>query len=101
MKYHPVYEIIINASLEDVWKLLENFDSYPSWNTMISFKGDPEVGKKIPMMVSIMGRTIRTPVKFLKIEYKPTKLFHLVIGTIFYILGALVAQQESLKNIWF
>ena len=39
--------------------------------------------------------------KSLKIEYKPTKLFHLVIGTIFYILGALVAQQESLKNIWF
>ena len=36
--------------------------------------------------------------KSLKIEYKPTKLVHLVIGTIFYILGALVAQQESLKN---
>lgn len=40
-------------------------------------------------------------INYLKIDYKPTKLFHLIVGTIFYILGALVAQQESLKNIWF
>ena len=68
MKYHPRSEIIINASIEDVWSLLENFENYGEWNSMITFKGEPKVGKKTPMKVSIMGKVIIAPVKFLKIQ---------------------------------
>jgi hypothetical protein len=68
MKYHPTYEVIIHAPIADVWSLLENFENYASWNSMITFKGQPKVGSKTPMKVSIMGRNIVTPVKFLKIQ---------------------------------
>jgi hypothetical protein len=41
-------EIIINATPEKVWKLLTDFDNYPSWNPFIvSIKGKPEPGQKL------------------------------------------------------
>jgi hypothetical protein len=41
-------EIKINATSEKVWKILTNFNEYPSWNPFIkSIKGQVEVGKKI------------------------------------------------------
>jgi hypothetical protein len=40
-------------------------------------------------------------VQYLGLNYKPTKFTHLFIGTVFYIIGAFVAQQQSLKDIWF
>ena len=63
-----VYEITVDAPLEKVWNLLVDFDNYPDWNSMIAFKGNPAVGKKVPMRVSIHGRVITTPVKFLKMD---------------------------------
>ena len=68
MKYHPKSEIIINAAISDVWNLLSDFENYPNWNSMLAFKGVPKVDRKIPMKVSIMGRTNLVPVKFLKIQ---------------------------------
>tara|TARA_B100000282_G_C31477952_1_gene374477 strand:+ start:67 stop:282 length:216 start_codon:yes stop_codon:yes gene_type:complete len=40
-------------------------------------------------------------IKSIKINYKPTKLFHILTGLIFYILGTLIAHQESIKHLWF
>ncbi len=40
-------------------------------------------------------------IQLLKINYKPTKLFHILIGLIFYLLGTLVAHQKSIKHLWF
>lgn len=37
----------------------------------------------------------------LKIKYKPDWKFHLILGTIFYVLGILIAQTKSIQNIWF
>lgn len=68
MKYHPQSEIIINAPLDKVWALMEDFDNYSKWNTMVTFRGTPQVGDSIPMMVSLGGRVTKTPVKFLAIE---------------------------------
>lgn len=65
---HLVFEIEVPASVEDVWKLLTDFEAYPEWNSMISFKGKPAIGKKVPMKVSILGRKIVTPVKFLRMD---------------------------------
>jgi hypothetical protein len=39
--------------------------------------------------------------KSLGLDYKPTKFTHLVVGTIFYILGVLIAQQQSIQHFWF
>lgn len=44
-------------------------------------------------------------IKFFGIDYKATKYTHLAIGTVFYIIGVLIAQQESITYItntmWF
>jgi hypothetical protein len=39
--------------------------------------------------------------QYMNIDYKPTKLIHIILGIVFYILGVFTAQQESLKNLWF
>lgn len=41
-------EILINASPEKVWKILTDFEKYPTWNPFIkSIKGNVKVGEKI------------------------------------------------------
>lgn len=68
MAYHPIYETEISAPVDQVWALLIGFGDYPRWNTMISFKGEPEKGKTVPMKVDILGRVITTPVTFLRMD---------------------------------
>tara|TARA_B100000925_G_C21616440_1_gene306981 strand:- start:298 stop:513 length:216 start_codon:yes stop_codon:yes gene_type:complete len=38
---------------------------------------------------------------YLGLNYKPGKMVHLLIGTIFYIIGVLIAQQQSIQHFWF
>jgi len=41
-------EIIINSTVDNVWTILTDFDSYPNWNPFIKyFKGTPKEGNKI------------------------------------------------------
>ena len=41
-------EIIINANPSQVWQVLTDFESYPSWNPFIKkIEGNPQVGNKI------------------------------------------------------
>jgi hypothetical protein len=40
-------------------------------------------------------------IKYLGLDYKPTKFTHLFIGIIFYIIGVLIAQQQSIQHFWF
>tara|TARA_R110001592_G_scaffold6241_2_gene33595 strand:+ start:1163 stop:1378 length:216 start_codon:yes stop_codon:yes gene_type:complete len=37
----------------------------------------------------------------LGLNYKPGKFSHLFIGIIFYIVGVLIAQQQSVQHFWF
>ena len=38
----------IDASPEDVWQVLTDFDAYPEWNPFIrSIQGNPEVGSRL------------------------------------------------------
>jgi len=39
--------------------------------------------------------------KYLGLNYIPGKTTHLIIGTIFYIIGVLIAQQQSIQHFWF
>ena len=39
--------------------------------------------------------------KYLGLNYNPGKITHLIIGTIFYIIGVLIAQQQSIQHFWF
>ena len=39
--------------------------------------------------------------KSLGLDNKPTKFTHLIVGTVFYILGVLIAQQQSIQHFWF
>jgi len=40
-------------------------------------------------------------IKYLGLNYKPTKITHLVIGTFFYIIAVLVSQLQSIQHLWF
>lgn len=41
-------EIMINASVETVWKVLTDFDNHPTWNPFIqSISGEKAVGKNL------------------------------------------------------
>tara|TARA_Y100000590_G_scaffold272244_1_gene305666 strand:+ start:186 stop:401 length:216 start_codon:yes stop_codon:yes gene_type:complete len=40
-------------------------------------------------------------IQYLGLKYKPTKNFHLIIGTLFYILAVLISHQQSIQHIWF
>lgn len=68
MKYHPTYEFTLNVPAEKAWALLEDFDNYASWNSMITFKEKLVVGKTAIMNVSLSGKKIKTPIKVLAVE---------------------------------
>ena len=38
---------------------------------------------------------------YLGLNYKPNKFTHLLIGLVFYIIGVLIAQQQSIQHFWF
>lgn len=62
------HSVLLDAPVEKVWQVLVNFSDYSSWNSMISFKGEPAVGRKVPMRVEILGKRIVTPVNFLRMQ---------------------------------
>jgi len=68
MRYHPSYEFMLNVSAEQAWNLLEDFENYSEWNSMITFNKKLVAGKSALMNVSIMGRKILTPINVLTIE---------------------------------
>ncbi|MEB3701952.1 SRPBCC domain-containing protein [Candidatus Bealeia paramacronuclearis] len=50
-------EIEIKASLEVVWKILMDFENYPSWNPFITnISGIPQVGQKLAVMICPPGQ---------------------------------------------
>jgi hypothetical protein len=49
-------EIEINASAESVWRVLIDFDAYPSWNPFIKeISGRPAVGEKLRAFIQPPG----------------------------------------------
>ena len=50
--------IQINASPEEVWNKLVDFESYPEWNSFIkSIRGTPEIGEKIEVTIQAPGKS--------------------------------------------
>jgi hypothetical protein len=46
----------IDASPEDVWQVLTDFDAYPEWNPFIrSIQGNPEVGSRLSVRIEPPG----------------------------------------------
>lgn len=46
----------INASVDEVWKVLTDFNAYPSWNPfVIKFEGEPIPGKTISVHLQMEG----------------------------------------------
>ncbi|MGP6173333.1 SRPBCC family protein [Corynebacterium sp. A21] len=55
-----IREIEINASPEQVWEVLTDFESYPVWNPhIITISGTPEVGEKLDVEITAGGSTMR------------------------------------------
>ena len=45
-------EIIINASPQEVWNILIDFNKYPDWNPFIkSIKGNPQIDEKLTVRI--------------------------------------------------
>ena len=40
-------------------------------------------------------------INYLGLNYKPGKFTHLLIGTSFYVVAVLIAQQQSIQHFWF
>ena len=40
-------------------------------------------------------------IRYLGLNYKPTGIFHLIIGTILYIIAVFISQQQSIQHLWF
>jgi hypothetical protein len=44
--------ILIHSTPSEIWKVLMNFESYPSWNPFIlTISGNPQVGKNIEVKI--------------------------------------------------
>jgi hypothetical protein len=49
-------QITINASPQEVWAVLTEFESYTSWNTFITqIEGEPTVGNRLAVQIDGMG----------------------------------------------
>ena len=70
MKEQIESQITINAPVEDVWKVLSNFNSYPDWSPTISeFFGSPKVGQRTKVLLTQPGGTsMKMNPVFLKID---------------------------------
>ncbi|WP_156306228.1 SRPBCC domain-containing protein [Sphingobacterium endophyticum] len=70
MKEQIESQITINAPAEAVWKVLSNFNSYPSWSPTISeFFGTPIVGQRTKVLLKQPGGTsMKMNPVFLKID---------------------------------
>ena len=48
--------LLIDASKEDIWRVLTDFDAYPRWNTFVkSISGDPVLGAKLCVRICLKG----------------------------------------------
>jgi hypothetical protein len=55
-------EIVINTTPENVWKVIMDFENYPTWNPFIkSIKGNPTVTKNIEVVIQ---PTSKKPMQF-------------------------------------
>lgn len=58
-------QIIINASIENVWQILTDFDRYPEWNPFIkTIEGDLIVDN--PLMVVLESMKMKPVITFVK-----------------------------------
>jgi len=40
-------------------------------------------------------------IRYLGLNYKATKLTHIILGTLFYIIAVVISQQQSIQHLWF
>lgn len=67
MTEHTIeYALEIDASTEEVWKVLTDFDKFPNWNPMIvKLIGTPVVGDKLMFSVQqINGKLLKLKARF-------------------------------------
>lgn len=46
-------EIVIDAPIEVVWRVLMNFEGYRDWNPFLNIEGDPILGNKLDVIISM------------------------------------------------
>lgn len=54
--------VVLDASIDEVWKALSEFDSYHRWNPRVQFSGTPYRGATVKMAVRLFGIRIKVPV---------------------------------------
>lgn len=80
-------EILIHATPDKVWKILTDFDNYPTWNPFIkSIKGTAKVGNKITARMEppgAKGMTFKPKVLVFEINKEFKWIGHLLIPGLF------------------
>lgn len=55
---HLRTEITIDAPVENVWRVLTNYESYPAWNPfVVHIEGGRSVGEKLTILVHPQGKS--------------------------------------------
>lgn len=49
-------EILIDAPIEVVWRVLMNFEAYRDWNPFLTIEGEPVLGNKLDVIINMDGR---------------------------------------------
>lgn len=49
-------EILIDAPIEVVWRVLMNFDAYRHWNPFLTVEGEAVLGNKLDVIINMDGK---------------------------------------------
>ncbi|MEL7064914.1 MAG: SRPBCC domain-containing protein, partial [Bacteroidota bacterium] len=59
--HHLETEILIEATPQEIWNVLMDFESYPDWNPFItSIEGNVQVGRSITVFLQPPGQKVST-----------------------------------------
>mgnify|MGYP000436340517 CR=1 FL=1 len=50
-------EIVIDAPVEVVWRVLMDFESYQRWNPFLTISGEPKLGAKLNLSIDMKSKT--------------------------------------------
>jgi hypothetical protein len=65
---HLITQLLIDAPVATVWRVLTDFDAYPEWNPGLSFRDTPVEGATVRLAVKLLGPSFTTPVTIEAIE---------------------------------
>ena len=61
-------DILMDAPIEVVWRVLLDFDAYPNWNPFLTVKGKAALGEKLDLEIDMKGKMKQFKPKVVAVE---------------------------------